>query len=224
MNEYINEDQKDIPCEELPCTNPPCKESLYESHSGEEQPCANLPCEELPCDSHSDEDRPFDVMDSLSVAIAAHLSEPESIQLFAKNLVHTYTKQAETRQDDDAFFDAIKPTMAQLIRLKDDTAKELRHLEAFLTENACENEGTTYAKDILGFLIEGIDDILLDYDIQPFAAEKGEYFNPRRQQVVKKIITDDPELIRVVAETLSCGYERKGNIISKERVSAYASK
>jgi molecular chaperone GrpE (heat shock protein) len=66
-----------------------------------------------------------------------------------------------------------------------------------------------------------VDDILADYDVQPFRCD-GIQFNPRRQNAVKKLAAETPEQIKTVAESLSDGYERKGIVISKERVTAYA--
>ena len=162
-----------------------------------------------------------DVLKSLLVQINEKLSNAEAAELFVENIVQAYTIPPRERYSNDFFFDIVKPMLSSLIRLKDDTAKELRYFKDFLAEKSCENEGTDYANDILASLIGGIDDILFDYDVQPFISEDNR-FNPRRQNVIKKIITDDPALVKTVAESLGCGYERNGAVITKERIAAYA--
>ena len=162
-----------------------------------------------------------DILRILFAIIIEKLSSKENATQFAENFIQFFLETSKEKYSDDFFFDIIKPVISSLIRLKDDTAKELRYYNDFVSDKSCENEGTAYAKDILSGLIESIDYILLNYDVRPFTSE-DKRFNSLRQSVVKKIITDSPELIKTVAESLSCGYERNGLVISKERVVAYA--
>jgi len=160
---------------------------------------------------------------NLISALAGQLTTEEDMQLFFENLVATYTKPPSERYDDDFFFDIIKPALKTLIRFKDDTAKELRYFKGFIQEKNCANEGTDYAVEILENVLESVDDILAGYDVQPFRCE-GSNFNPLRQSAVKKLAADNPNQIKTVAESLSDGYERRGFVISKERVAAYSAK
>ena len=38
---------------------------------------------------------------------------------------------------------------------------------------------------------------------------------------MKKVQTDDPDLVKKVAQSLSCGYEYNGKVIYPERISIY---
>lgn len=132
-----------------------------------------------------------------------------------------YLDNPSEKYDDDFYFDIVKPAISALIRLKEDSAKELRYLKDFVSEKQCSNEGTDYACEIIEGFLEHIDDILLNYDVQPYRCEETR-FNPRRQNVVKTLPPATPEQAKTVAESLGEGYERKGVVISKERVAAYS--
>ena len=162
-------------------------------------------------------------LQDLASALSERLPTAEGLRSFADSFVAAYTEQRTEQHDDDFLFNIIKPTAILLIRFKDDMAKELRQLNDYIAEKGCANEGTDYAVDILGNALSRIDDILLGYDVQPYRCG-DEKFNPRRQNVVKKIAAENPELAKTVAESLSDGYERKGIIVSKERVAAYVAK
>jgi len=162
-----------------------------------------------------------DFFESFLAEFAGGFSSEEERQLFIRNITRQYLAPAESEQNDDFFFSIIKPAIASLIRLKDDSAKELRYLRELLAEKQCANEGTEYAVEIIDGFLEGIDDILLNYDVQAFRCENSK-FNPRRQSVVKKLIAEADGQARTVAESLGEGYERRGVVISKERVAAYA--
>lgn len=153
-------------------------------------------------------------------AIADKLSDEERIDKFADNFVRAYTESPKDSYNDEFFFDILKPAISKLIHLRNDTAKELRYFEDVINEKSCVNEGTDYAKEIIEGIINSVDDILLDYDVQSFNTD-NDVFDPRRQSVVKKVHTRDIGLEKTIAERLSCGYERNGKIIAKERVSVY---
>jgi len=162
-----------------------------------------------------------DFLQSLIVAVSSKLTSDEDMQLLVDNFVASFIKPPVDRYSDDFFFDIIKPIITSLIRFKDDTAKEIRYLQELIAEKECANEGTDYAVEILGNVLNDVDYILADYDVESFRCE-GSQFNPRRQNVTKKLIAEYTEQIKTVAESLSDGYERKGIVISKERVAAYA--
>ena len=153
----------------------------------------------------------------ISKALPTEVEQKE----FIVNLLEACNNNSSEKYDDDFYFSIIKPTISSLIRLKEDSAKEMRYLKDFIAEKQCSNEGTDYAVEIIEGLLEQIVDVLLDYDVQPFKCEDTK-FNPRRQNVVKKLQAETAEQIKTVAESLSEGYERKGIVISKERVAAYS--
>lgn len=142
-------------------------------------------------------------------------------QAFVANLVKAYLDNPSEKYNDDFYFDIVKPAISALIRLKEDSAKELRYFRDFVSEKQCSNEGTDYAVEIMEGFLEHIDNILLNYDVQPYRCEDVR-FNPRRQNVVKKLSPETPEQAKTVAESLGEGYERKGVVITKERVAAYS--
>ena len=158
-------------------------------------------------------------------ALFSYIAEklPDDIQAFAENIVQSYALAPTDKRDNDFFFDTIRPMISKLTWLKVDTAKEMHFFTEYIKKNSCENEGTGYAEEIMHGLLESIDSILFDYAVQPFTTELG-IFNPQRQQLVKKILTDDIALIKTVKESISCGYERNGVVIVKERVSVYVQK
>lgn len=162
-----------------------------------------------------------EVLGSLMVELSKILPTESEQKEFAENLVAAFSGNPSEKYNDDFYFDIVKPTISALIRLKDDSAKEIRYYKDFIIEKQCANEGTEYAIEILEEFIEHIDDILLNYDVQPFRCEDTR-FNPRRQNVVKKLQAEIPEQVKTVAESLSEGHERKGVVISKERVAAYS--
>ena len=157
----------------------------------------------------------------LFAALESRLSGKEDFDTFVENLAAAYASPPSARYNDDFFFDIIKPALVALIRFKDDTAKELRHYKDFISEKGCASEGTDYAVEILENTLDGIDDILGSYDVQPFRCEDTK-FNPRRQNVVKKLTAEHTDQVKTVAESLSDGYERRGYVISKEKVAAYS--
>jgi len=154
-------------------------------------------------------------------------SSGSSTNSIDKEFMETLANAISERYNDDFYFSIIKPVIKQLIVFRDDTAKGLGYLKEMLEENENKNEKTNSATDysvqILDDVISGIDDMLLSYDVFPYHCEgAGTTFDPKRQRVVKTIPTTIPEQIKTVKESRSSGYERRGIIISKELVYAYA--
>ena len=170
-------------------------------------------CETL----NSNSDFIVGLMTALSKVLPTETEQKE----FAEALAIAFIGKPNEKYNDDFYFDIVKPTVAMLIRLKEDSAKELRYFREFIYEKQCTNDGTEYATEILESFIEHINDILLNYDVQPFRCEDSR-FNPRRQNVVKKLAPEMPEQAKTVAESLGEGYERNGVVIIKERVAAYS--
>jgi molecular chaperone GrpE (heat shock protein) len=164
-------------------------------------------------------DNGAEVLQELALKFARKLSEAGKIEDFCESVVRMHTAPAREKYTDDFYFDIIKPLISRLTRLKDDTAKELRFLEAAMPEDAGDN--ADYAKTIIAHLLEDIDEMLLEHDVAPFVCE-DKRFNPLRQKAVSVVKTEDPELVKTVAASLGCGYERHGAVLSKERVAAYA--
>ena len=168
-------------------------------------------------------------------------SSGSSTNSIDKEFMETLANAISERYNDDFYFSIIKPVIKQLIVFRDDTAKGLGYLKEMLEEKENENvkeqgnenknenknektnSATDYSVQILDDVISGIDDMLLSYDVFPYHCEgAGTTFDPKRQRVVKTIPTTIPEQIKTVKESRSSGYERRGIIISKELVYAYA--
>jgi len=64
-------------------------------------------------------------------------------------------------------------------------------------------------------------EILLEQNGVGTFSEHDTKFNPRRQQVVKKVETHDEKLVGQVIETIRPGFEQGNEIIAKERVAVY---
>jgi hypothetical protein len=170
-------------------------------------------------EQQTDEKRGF--AESVLYEFSVSLNTQEKLHAFVEGLTTAFSEICEKKYTDDFFFDIIKPVLTRLIRLKDDTEKEFRYFGDFVGKKSCTNEGTAYALEIFQGFLEDIDDVLSSYDVIPFKCAET-IFNPKKQTVVKKLTTDNPKLMKTVVESLSFGYERKGIVISKERVSAYA--
>ena len=165
---------------------------------------------------------PSEFFDNLVSELQTVLPTKSEQKEFIENLVSAHIQKPAEKYSDDFYFDIVKPAVSALIRLKEDSAKELRYFRDFVVEKQCNNEGTDYAVEIIEGFLEHINDILLSYDVQPFRCEDSK-FNPRRQNVVKKLQAETPEQVKTVAESLGEGFERKGVVVSKERVVAYSS-
>jgi molecular chaperone GrpE (heat shock protein) len=110
--------------------------------------------------------------------------------------------------------------MIQIIRLKDGLEKDTENFNRHLAKNETA-EALSFAQKILESIQAEFTDILAYYGVTPYKVE-GNKFNPLKQTAVKPIYTTDQSLFKIVAQSLSYGYERNGRIISKERVAAYA--
>jgi hypothetical protein len=164
---------------------------------------------------------PVGILPLIENSFTERFSTDEDKRQFAENFITAFSDNPKEKYDDDFYFDILKPIVSSYIQLKEDTAKELRYLRELIADKQCSNEATDYAVEIIETMIGSVDDVLLDYDVQPFRCEDSR-FNPKRQNVVKKILTEQPEQAKTVAESLGEGYERKGVVITKERVSAYS--
>ena len=49
----------------------------------------------------------------------------------------------------------------------------------------------------------------------------GDLFEPLKQRLIKKILTQDETMHGRVAESLSCGYSYKGRAISSEKIAVF---
>jgi len=110
---------------------------------------------------------------------------------------------------------AMQPFIMGMIMIFDDIGKVI--------DMAGRSEDTANKINYLNF-IEGFRS-----DIETLLAENGinsyrddtEVFNPKRQRILKRVSTSDPSLIGRINKSLRPGFERNGNIITKEEVAGY---
>ena len=74
--------------------------------------------------------------------------------------------------------------------------------------------------EILEDIPTELEEIFFRQGVQAFALD-SEAFDPARQQVLKKIETDDKSKARQVAASLRPGYEWEGRVIRREMVAVY---
>jgi len=74
--------------------------------------------------------------------------------------------------------------------------------------------------DILSDIPRDLEDLFLWQGVSSFV-EEGNRFDPSRQRITRKIVTDDPSLDKTIAERVLPGYEWDGKVIRPELVAVY---
>jgi molecular chaperone GrpE len=110
------------------------------------------------------------------------------------------------------------PFVNGIIRLHDDIGKLV---ESARKESSSELPSQYFEKVLTG-LQEDIEILLGDQDINVYR-EEGELYNPHRQRVLRSMPAIDPSQVGRIVERLRPGFERRGQIVMKERVSVYTS-
>jgi molecular chaperone GrpE len=108
-----------------------------------------------------------------------------------------------------------RPLINGLIFMFDDMDKSIKKFEASEDEMSQE----TLLKILIG-VREDIEILLEENGVVTFV-EDGERFNPKRQQVIKKIPIDDKEKVGEIVEHIRPGFEQGDDLIRKERVGVY---
>lgn len=70
-------------------------------------------------------------------------------------------------------------------------------------------------------LYEEIDDFLEDNEIEYFIPNTGEIFDRKIHQAIEKIETDNSELDKTIAQSMSYGFKFDGLVIKPSKVSVY---
>ncbi len=108
-----------------------------------------------------------------------------------------------------------RPFINGLIYLYDDLDKILNRIE-----NENNEEFSEKSIKIIKNIFEDIRILLEENGIIPYN-ELSENFNPTRQQVAKKILTKDKNLVGKVANSIRPGFELDNIVIRKEKVAVY---
>ena len=162
----------------------------------------------------------MELYQNLQVELAKYLDSEEKMAEFIVNIVKYFD---EPTLPNDHFFTQIKPAITSLIQLKHSTTKEaMRQFDEFVKENNAQSEATDYAKEIMGSLIESIDNILLDYDVIPYESNEGDKFDAKVHRAIKTVKSEDSSKDKTIASSLATGYKQhNGSIVSKEHVIVY---
>jgi len=108
-----------------------------------------------------------------------------------------------------------RPFINGLIYLYDDLDKILNRIK-----NENNEEFSEKSIKIIKDIFEDIRILLEENGIIPYN-ELSENFNPSRQQVAKKILTKDKNLVGKVANSIRPGFELDNIVIRKEKVAVY---
>jgi len=116
----------------------------------------------------------------------------------------------------DLVLKTMKPLVADLINLYDDIGKAI----ASKSDEAAGSEiGSGLIKLLVGFQSD-IEEVLDRHGFEPFCSPER-VFDPKCQRVLKKLLTNDETLHRVVAKSLRKGFCYEGRVIRPEMVTTY---
>jgi len=113
---------------------------------------------------------------------------------------------------------ALKPVLTALIQLHTEASRLVEGIAARSTDTI----ETSEAADILNGFQEELETVLSYQGVAIFRdEERGNIFNPKRQQVLKSVEVHDETLHGQIAERKRPGFERAGKLLQKERVNVY---
>lgn len=148
----------------------------------------------------------------------------EVLSLFREKILYDETKEKQIDKlhselqvyKQDVVFKATKPMLNGIIYIYDDIDKMIQRYE--------ENPEELVLKkmmNILKTLKEDIEILLEENGITQFSEEFKIKFDPKTQQLIKKIPIGNKEKVGEVIERIRPGFENVTEIIRKERVSVY---
>lgn len=112
---------------------------------------------------------------------------------------------------------ALKNVLYDIVDIRETMLSQIKYLrEKNGAETISLDEFESYADDIA--------DILEKHDVTIYKGELGEENVAVRQKIVRKVETEDEELVKKVAESLSYGYEYGSKILYPEKISVYVKK
>lgn len=112
---------------------------------------------------------------------------------------------------------ALKNVLYDIVDIREIMLSQARFLREKKGENSISiEEFESYADDIR--------DILEKHDVTIYKGEIGEENIAVRQKIVRKAETEDDNLVKKVAESLSYGYEYGGKVLYPEKISVYVKK
>lgn len=111
------------------------------------------------------------------------------------------------------------PTIMDIIQFIDGLRKLIQYLTSDRPEESDAQKNMKLIK-LLKSVPSDLEDICLKQGILPFKCSESA-FNPSRQRILKKIVMEDAEKDKTVAESLRPGYLWDGEVIRPELVSVY---
>lgn len=117
---------------------------------------------------------------------------------------------------DDFYQSLLKPILMDLVMVREDLSKIVRHYTGDETDLSKEN-----MLSLLEGFAQDLGDVMEKYDMEVYSVDSDK-FTPIRQRAVKVIKTSDPDLDKTIAERLSSGYSLKDRVVSPEKVIVYA--
>ena len=148
----------------------------------------------------------------------------EMLLLFKDKILYDITKEKQVDKlhselqtyKQDVIFKATKPLISSIIYIYDDMDKMIQRYT-----NNPEELDLKKMMNILETLKEDIEILLEENGITQFSEEFKTKFNPKTQQLIKKIPIGDKEQVGEVVEKIRPGFENVTEIIRKERVAVY---
>lgn len=112
---------------------------------------------------------------------------------------------------------ALKNVLYDIVDIRETMLSQIKYLrEKTGADTISLDEFESYADDIA--------DILEKHDVTIYKGDLGEENIAVRQKIVRKVETEDDELVKKVAESLSYGYEFGSKILYPEKISVYVKK
>jgi molecular chaperone GrpE len=148
----------------------------------------------------------------------------EVLLLFKDKILYDSTKEKQMDKlhaelqtyKQDVVFKATKPLINSVIYIYDDMDKMIQRY----TDNP-EELDLKKMMNILSILKEDVEILLEENGITQFSEEFKTKFDPKTQQLIKKIPIGDKEKVGEVVEKIRPGFENVTEIIRKERVGVY---
>jgi len=148
----------------------------------------------------------------------------EVLLLFKDKILYDQTKEKQIDKlhtelqtyKQDVVFKATKPLINSVIYIYDDMDKMIQRY----TDNS-EELDLKKMLNILSTLKEDVEILLEENGITQFSEEFKTKFDPKTQQLIKKIPIGDKEKVGEVVEKIRPGFENVTEIIRKERVAVY---
>ena len=163
----------------------------------------------------------FEKVIKLQEQLSSQMANMEA--MFQKRIMYTEYEEkmldqmhSEIKKCKEGLYEQpLKPILQDIIEVRESILKVSKaYLEKPEGEQAIPNKTfADYAYDL--------QDILEQYNVNIYQGNKGDAFVPIKQRIMKKEVTHNESLHGKIADSLSCGYELGGRVISPERVSVY---